>query len=465
MEYSRMIHDYLDGELDLVNQDILFAQLALNQDLRTEFNQQVKLQVVTQSDMATITPPFEATNAIFASLGFSIPSQEYLKNLSANTVAEGPLSAIKKFWSRHIALNSILLLLLLMTGSYVVFQPVLFKGSGNGNSQKGKNAIMSKTIDNNKFSAMSSSVPIISSFEKNISQTNVNNDKIASNNSASNNVNYNRNGRSGRFYNNSSFIANEKNSGINNFASVQDVKNYNESSSDNGLWSFLSKAIQDLSMNEIAQRRMNSNLTYNSNAYVNPVQSHNSNYYIWGLTSYRYRPTSPEVSVDDTKWMVQIHTLYLNQSQQIDLSQSFDKPAPNNWYNNLSFSALYKFNPYHSLGLECGWEPFNQVFYNTKNGQTYKQQQSPTLFWIGAAYRLTNPDFGWENVIYPYAQIVGGGTSVGPIGRGRIGLQIEPISLIRFDVGFEAACLYYRLQGNNYFPVKYGFTFGGGINF
>ncbi len=46
MDYSRMIHDYLDGELDQMQQDILFAELATNQDMRVDFSQQVKLQVV-----------------------------------------------------------------------------------------------------------------------------------------------------------------------------------------------------------------------------------------------------------------------------------------------------------------------------------------------------------------------------------------------------------------------------------
>ena len=459
-----MIHDYLDGELDQLNQDILFSELALNQDLRTEFNKQVKLQVVTQSDMATITPPIEATNAVFASLGFSIPSQEYMKNLTANTLAEGPFSAIKKFWAKHIALNSVLLLILLMTGSYVVFQPVIFNGSKNSGADRTGNSVFSNVNHADKFSAMSSSVPLISSYENKNSGTVLSGSDIASNNSESVTNNY-RNSRQVNFRDNSAFESNSyylhnDESRLNNVSG-----DMIESGNNLDLFSLLSGSNQDLRLNDLVNKRMNSFLAFNSNAYVNPSQSLNNNYYIWGLPQYRFRHQSPEVSIDITKWMLQVRTLNLNQAQQVSLSNSFDKPAQNKWYDNLSFTALYKFNSYHSLGIECGWEPFNQVFYNNENGQTYRQQQSPTLFWIGAAYRFTYPDIGWQNVIYPYAQIVAGGTTVGPLGRGQIGIQIEPVSLIRFDLGLEAACLIYRLQGTTYAPFKYGLTFGGGINF
>ena len=73
MNNSKLIHDYLDGKLQQPGQDMLFAELANNAELRNEFNQQMKMHMIAQNDMAMISPPAAATNAIFAELGFSIP--------------------------------------------------------------------------------------------------------------------------------------------------------------------------------------------------------------------------------------------------------------------------------------------------------------------------------------------------------------------------------------------------------
>ena len=460
-----MIHDYLDGELDQMQQDILFAELATNQDLRFDFNQQVKLQVVAQSDMAMITPPLEATNKIFASLGFSIPTEEFLKSLAGDTVATSPISSIKRFWVKHFALNVILLFLLFMSGTMLVMNPDIFNTKGGTNAGIIKEQNVNKE-NNNNFSGMSS-IPIVRS----IAGDQGNNPNIADNGSV-----VRHSSRIPRTNNNNIFGTNS-NSGIQsgNSANTVDIGN-GANLSGNGLNQnqrenifsdneLISDASQDMNLTNSAYRRVNSSMSTNSNVLVNPTQSKQDIYRYNGPTNFIINPFSL-VSVDNSNWTIQVRRLLLNPAQKIDLSQSFDKPEENNWNNNIAFSAMYKTNPYFSFGVEIGWEAFNQIFtFTDGNGQSKSQRQSPQLMWVGASCKLIASDYLWENVVYPYAQFTAGGTSVGTILRGQAGLMLQPSSLFRLNVGYEAAGLLYVVKPTIYGSLNYGFTFGGSVNF
>jgi hypothetical protein len=466
MEYSRMIHDYLDGELDQMQQDILFAELATNQDLRTDFNQQVKLQVVTQSDMALITPPLEATNAIFSSLGFSIPSEEYLKNLVGDTVATSPISSIKRFWSKHIALNIILLLLLLTTGTMLVVNPDFLNSNGDSN-QADRSSVQDE--DNAVKTQLSglSSVPIVSSFADNST------DESPANSVSGVNMNPGSNSNQRRVNTNNAFsFNNESNPANSNVIGTESELTSNENFQKQKLFSddeLISDASGDNSLTELAYSRINSNLSVHSNVYLNPVQNRENSFdlfNLYGLLNNSGNPFSP-FYVDNTNWLIQVRSLsLLNPINRINLSQSFDKREEVPWNNNLSFSALYKLNPYWAFGVEVGLEAFTQIFnYRNEDGQNNKYYQNPQLLWYGVTGRFTMPEFLWEDVVYPYAQITVGGTSVGPVVRPQIGLMVQPTGLLRLNAGLEAPYLFYRVSGITYGSGKYGLSFGGSVNF
>lgn len=465
MDYTRMIHDYLDGELNSMHQDILFAELATNQDLRFDFNQQVKLQVIAQSDMAMISPPIEATNVIFSSLGFSIPSEEYLNNLAGDTVATSPITSIKRFWTKHFALNVIVLLLLFMSGTMLVLNPdILNTNSGNNTAiSNGQNVYQTdKNNISNNISGMSS-IPIVSS----IAGSTDNSRNITDNGSVVRHSN--RNPRSGANYGTNSISGN--NSG--NSSNIVDMVNGTDLSA-NGLSTgqnifsddeLISDASQDMNLINTANRRVNSSMSTNSNVLVNPTQSRKEFYSNFGHEGFSVNPFSL-VSVDNSKWSIQVRGLALNPSQSVDLSKSYDKPEENKWNTNLAFSAMYKTNPYWSFGIEIGRESFNQIFkYTDENGQSISQRQSPQLMWYGATCRLIAPELLWDDVVYPFGQVTAGGTSLGLVARLQAGLMIQPVGLFRFNIGIEGAGLFYEVKPTYYSSINYGFTFGGSVNF
>ena len=77
MSYSKIIHQYLDTGVDGSTEEMLFAKLANDEALRSEFNRQVQLHLIAQNDMNSISPPMDVTSGIFKSLGFEIPTHEF----------------------------------------------------------------------------------------------------------------------------------------------------------------------------------------------------------------------------------------------------------------------------------------------------------------------------------------------------------------------------------------------------
>ncbi|MDT8322765.1 MAG: hypothetical protein RRA94_01535 [Bacteroidota bacterium] len=71
---ERMLHAFLDGELDGAHEEVLFRSLSSNPDLRAEMQDNLAIRRAIQHDTEAFTPPTAATAAVFGALGFSIPS-------------------------------------------------------------------------------------------------------------------------------------------------------------------------------------------------------------------------------------------------------------------------------------------------------------------------------------------------------------------------------------------------------
>lgn len=89
-----MIHEYLDTGLKQPQEDALFQALASDQVLRGDFHQQLSIMKIAANDMNSISPPIEATNAVFSSLGFSIPSGGAPTSTVVNETRRKPGAAI-----------------------------------------------------------------------------------------------------------------------------------------------------------------------------------------------------------------------------------------------------------------------------------------------------------------------------------------------------------------------------------
>ncbi len=98
MTTQELIHRYLDGDLDSVQEDVLFAELASNPALRTELNEQVRVHRLAKSDMAATTVDPALSASVFAAVGAVMPgpspTAEGVRPL-ADTASRLPLSRLR----------------------------------------------------------------------------------------------------------------------------------------------------------------------------------------------------------------------------------------------------------------------------------------------------------------------------------------------------------------------------------
>jgi len=73
MDYTKTIHDFLDGSLESSEEENLFLLLSHDDDLRSELKQQLAMKDAIKSDTKAFTPSAASTIAIFSALGFATP--------------------------------------------------------------------------------------------------------------------------------------------------------------------------------------------------------------------------------------------------------------------------------------------------------------------------------------------------------------------------------------------------------
>ncbi|MFA6569873.1 MAG: hypothetical protein WCT77_01415 [Bacteroidota bacterium] len=451
MNYSRLIHDYLDGELDNVNQDLLFSELAQNQDLRIDFSQQLQMQTVARNEMNSMAPPLEATNAIFSGLGFTIPSQDFLRN-AGYARRTAILAAFLAFFTKNVAVISAVSIITLATGAGIYFG--VYNRPGHDFSSRDHNLPVS-------HKASLPSVPISSSVE-----TSLNNKLSASENSQNNSaLNSNLNKRSISATEKNSANAHNYRNTINSTQNRNNAENtFGENNQTNNNATTLNVAPeteQSGLLNQFAslfftekpaytRDRRNSAFKRMPNSSILEINA--------PFTS-GFESTYSRESLDDTQWQIQFRRTSNQSTINVPVVNKMD------WRENLSLGVFYRLSYYRSIAVELGYERFSQDFTYSKNGQKYHYLQAPLLFWLVGTYRLNMMDLGIPNTLYPYAQISGGGTTVGPLVKIQSGLTFCPVNLIKFSVGLEAGALGYNVDGVYRVSPNYGLTIGGGISF
>ncbi|MFW5701359.1 MAG: anti-sigma factor family protein, partial [Bacteroidota bacterium] len=65
MDYTKLIHEFVDGTLSPEHEEELFASLRSNDELRSELKQQMAIKSAVRSDTKAFTPSAASTMAIF----------------------------------------------------------------------------------------------------------------------------------------------------------------------------------------------------------------------------------------------------------------------------------------------------------------------------------------------------------------------------------------------------------------
>ena len=153
-------------------------------------------------------------------------------------------------------------------------------------------------------------------------------------------------------------------------------------------------------------------------------------------------------------------------------------------FENMGISALYKISDHHAFGFEYGRESYGQEYKSfamanrdvdpTNTERIYDPpvpwmaaefRENRMLDVIGAVWKLSLPEYGMFNFIYPYSRTFLGATTQGPVGRLQLGLEMFPSNYSMLNLGVEFGALHYYVEQVSYNSTKISFTFGVAIGF
>lgn len=128
---------------------------------------------------------------------------------------------------------------------------------------------------------------------------------------------------------------------------------------------------------------------------------------------------------------------------------------------NTALALTFPLGSQHRVGLEMAQESFRQVFNGTFDGRPVTFTQTPTLFWMGATYQYTPMEFSFLEGLRPYAELTAAvAFDQGPLAQGAVGLSYTPVGPLSFNLGVNAAALFFQNEQAWYSSTKWGLTYG-----
>jgi len=425
MNYNDLIHQFLDGDLDSLKEDILFSNLSNNTEIREMFKQQVQLHLLTQNDMASITTPSESTNYIFSNLGLSVPPAE-----KPAPVAPIPPSLFEKhilsYYNKYLTTALTAIISVALTSMFFLLYQSDFTNSNINTA-----SVVKQNQNNYNY-------PVSTNFET----TSKSNDLASSKNSnESKNPNNDRQNIK-YIYLNSNTQNNDNNSQI--LADNGNLKD-NSNSIKNSNDELFVLASSTIPKNNIRQNNLGNNNVNNNSLGI----------YTIDLSSLG------QFQENETNLTLQWRNITSRSGNLPENLPSAQEPL----FINQGIALIYKLDDNNSFGIEIGQEHFLQQFVRKIGEQDYIYTQNPVLFWYGGFYKLSMPSIGYKNIIIPYAQVFAGGTTAGVIGRGQLGIQYNYDNFLKFYVAGEFSSLFYNVQNKINRTDKFGITYGLSLSY
>jgi len=417
---ERLIHDYLEGELDISGQEFLFSEMRSKPELRTELDNQLNFQKIVQFDKSKSIPPIELTASLFSNLGYSIP-------LNGNYINAQKLNRKWKY-------AFLMFVFMLVTIPSLILMKSGYFDSEGSDSQK---------FSNNGTQKFNSST--------NSSVSGILNENKSTENGLQSSVDANHyNLSDNKGINNSSKIYKISNA-INSNYGVRQKNSLNDISLNADDKSILENS--DAGMKLISTSQFVSG-SYDFNS-VSSITNNNSN-----ANGYRLNFPNNTFNFTNTSELFPRESNYeinLQAKNNITNQPNVSLTTNNELTDNFNAGIWYNFHNNGKLGIEFGRESFSQNFI-TKD-KIYNQV--PTLTFIGVGYRYNATELELPLNIVPFGQLVTSATTIGPIVKAQTGLILGIYSPVSFNIGLEYGMLFYNVNSSVYSSSKFNLT--GGI--
>ncbi len=418
MDYTKLIDLYLEGELNTIEKDLLFAELSRNPELREYFDQQIQFNQLFQKDFQTISPPIESTNYIFSSLNFKIPNSSFPQPHNAPTPFFLKFNQMLFKYLPYVASSII--------GGLVTFVLIWLLIPRNPSSTP---------VQSQTYTLTQSNLPVPHSQEI---------PKIVAGESKQNGI---------RPQNLESIIQSAFKKWFSQYFAQRSPDNVMQNDT-NPISNTLS-AIDNSNVHSISTVKdlWTLNPNFNQKEKYIPILSNSNNVYQISNQSDFLLDQLGRVSLSFRGYMMKSEPDVNVNSKQTSL------------LNNAGIGIGYQLGESSSLGLEFGQEKFAQKFTLTRNEDKSFYKQNPLLWWYGIYYQQAFSQLFSISALKPLAKLFLGGTPAGPLLRGSVGLQYTPDRRVSLFLGWEGSILWYKVQNNLYQTKKNGLTYGVSVRY
>jgi len=429
-DFIQQIDQLLDGELDHMHESALYAELAVNADLRNEMRDHLALKSAVKDDRMALVPPAALTSSVFSGLGFAAP----FAGAAATTVG----SSVVWQWLTRLGLP----ILSAITAAGVSW------GVASGNfanmiAQTGATVEPSSEQQLSSEQRAASSEPKATSNEQpatnNQQRTTSNEPRATSNELRATSDEL-------RATSNELRATRTENERLRERIAALEAERSLAQSAPPVPVTTESTTASPQRILPLASTLMLSN-TVDLQRTADPQTVR-----LMAYDAVRKGQKYPAMSL-------QVRGMALEPTTSTSVAEQAD------WYSNLGVGVTYLMNPHSSVVLEGGNESYPMVFTGERSGQLVQYEQYPTTMWVGIGYRYTANSLFTTVPLLPYAQAMLGGSTYGPIGRAQLGLQYAPTGPLVFLLGLEASALTFSYQNTTYISPKYGLTYGMAIRF
>ncbi len=406
MDKFNLLAELADGMLDNEQEAMLYSEMAVNEELRSEFKQLLSFNSAIKNNRGLFSVDGNSTNAIFSAIGIPLAG--------AVTASVGAASASGKVIG-NIGLFTAKYAQAIMGASFATlttaalfllfFKPFnVFNDEYSNNNFHSKNNVALKSDS----AANNSSTPIVNS-------------NIIDENDSNKNIKY-------IYIDRPIYI--EKSDISENLPVA--ISNTN-------------KVLLNFSKDETVKISVNSREFQNfAKVELPEIDLNQSNYEF--------------ATRGDNKIEFE-----LKSSQHWNMPTETITPSKIAEFNNTSISGLYNYDQNFSVGFDVRQETFFQKFQGSdKMGQlnVYEQQPNFTSYSLILRY-----GYNIFDNFKPIAQVTIGGTNVGFIGRFMTGMQYKFNDELRFLLGIEYSNLFYNYQNTSFNSPKIGINYGISYSF
>ncbi|MFZ1731797.1 MAG: hypothetical protein WBQ23_15975 [Bacteroidota bacterium] len=489
MQHTELLHRFFDEGIDEPLEDVLFGQMALDPELRREFVSHLKLHSIIQEDVAGITTPSHVSQQLFTTLGLTPP-------------AIAPVPTAGQRFGRSAG-SALLLLRTAVIGhrrylytaaiSALATMAVLFSLFGPGEyNQPANDKASSKTTSPAATPDNPSQEPDVSQISDVLKSSGVSKSSDASHiPSASQATGRTQAAAASQKVASQNPGASQKvgtiAAGLQKATlgqSTEILADPGISTANSGRGAVNHSAAEELSTLPVPLALAEMPASIQPEDRAAELRLEGTEIQVGEVPGidppWLFSQPGPRTSFL-SNLVVELRKYYGTSYPNVDLQHNSHKV-----FENMAISVIHKANEHHAFGFEYGRESFGREFQRTNAAQStslvvdqsFEQIYTPPAQWVtglqqenrmldlfGAVWKLSLPEYGLFDVVYPYMRTFVGATKLGPLGKVRAGLEMYPSNFSMLNVGIEGGMLRYTVDDMSYYTTKLNFTFGVAIGF